>query len=116
MIDREADLDRIGKRQGRRGGFARAAASSVLASVAAPNGTTPTVQALSAPNIGASTRLIASWKVEAVPISGMNCFGIDSRDSGHTRVPAPPHMMTGRTFLAILTSTIRRRPLAALQL
>src|ERR1700730_18865940 len=26
----------------------------------------------------------------------MNCFGRLSRDSGQTRVPAPPHMMTGR--------------------
>jgi hypothetical protein len=46
----------------------------------------------------------------------MNCFGMLSRDSGQTRVPAPPHMMTGRTFLAILTSTIRSRPRAAFQL
>jgi hypothetical protein len=46
----------------------------------------------------------------------MNCFGMVSRDSGHTRVPAPPHMMTGRTFLAILTSTIRWRLYAALEL
>jgi hypothetical protein len=37
-----------------------------------------------------------------------------SRDSGHTRVPAPPHMMTGRTFRAILTSTVGWRPQAAL--
>ena len=40
----------------------------------------------------------------AVPISAMNCLGMVSRDSGQTRVPAPPHMMTGRIFLAIFTS------------
>jgi hypothetical protein len=28
----------------------------------------------------------------------MNCFGSVSRDSGHTRVPAPPHMITGNIF------------------
>jgi hypothetical protein len=28
----------------------------------------------------------------------MNCFGKVSRDSGHTRVPAPPHMITGNIF------------------
>ena len=33
-----------------------------------------------------------------------------------SRVPAPPHMMTGRTFLAISTSTVGWRPQAAAQL
>ena len=28
----------------------------------------------------------------------MNCLGMVSRDSGHTRVPAPPHMITGIIF------------------
>jgi hypothetical protein len=28
----------------------------------------------------------------------MNCFGRVSRDSGQTRVPAPPHMITGNIF------------------
>ena len=41
---------------------------------------------------------IAIWNVDCAPISGMNCFGSDSRDSGHTRVPAPPHMITGKIF------------------
>jgi hypothetical protein len=41
---------------------------------------------------------MAIWKVDCVPISGMNCFGRVSRDSGHTRVPAPPHMITGNIF------------------
>ena len=26
----------------------------------------------------------------------MNCFGMLSRDAGHSRVPEPPQMMTGR--------------------
>jgi hypothetical protein len=38
--------------------------------------------------------------VDRVPISGMNCLGKVSRDSGHTRVPAPPHMVTGKIFTA----------------
>ncbi len=25
----------------------------------------------------------------------MNCFGMVSREAGQTRVPAPPHMITG---------------------
>ena len=41
---------------------------------------------------------IAIWKVERAPTSGMNCFGSVSRDSGHTLVPAPPHMITGKIF------------------
>src|SRR6202034_3510095 len=40
----------------------------------------------------------------------MNCLGIVSRDSGQTRVPAPPHMMTGCIFFVIEAS---RRPSAA---
>ena len=44
-----------------------------------------------------SRRSSTCWKVEEVPISGTNCFGIFSRDTGHSRVPAPPHKMTGTT-------------------
>ncbi len=43
--------------------------------------------------------------------SGMNCFGSVSRDSGHTRVPAPPHMITGKIF----TPGPSPAPLAAVQ-
>jgi hypothetical protein len=43
------------------------------------------------------TRSSTCWKVEDVPISGTNCFGIFSRDTGHSRVPAPPHKITGTT-------------------
>ena len=28
-------------------------------------------------------------------MSGTNCFGMLSRETGHKRVPAPPHMITG---------------------
>jgi hypothetical protein len=30
----------------------------------------------------------------------MNCLGKLSRDSGHMRVPDPPHMITGRIFIS----------------
>jgi len=41
-------------------------------------------------------------EVECKPMREMNCFGRLSRDAGQTRVPEPPHIMTGRifTFLA----------------
>src|SRR3984885_5632578 len=35
----------------------------------------------------------------------MNCLGIVSRDSGQTRVPVPPHMMTGCIFFVIGASS-----------
>jgi hypothetical protein len=41
------------------------------------------------------TRVKTCWKVEREPTSGVNCFGRLSRDTGHKRVPAPPHIMTG---------------------
>ena len=43
------------------------------------------------------TRSSTCWKVDDAPISGTNCFGIFSRDTGHRRVPAPPHNITGTT-------------------
>src|SRR5271165_6992444 len=39
------------------------------------------------------------WKVDRSPMSGMNCLGRLSRDSGQTRVPEPPHMITGWILL-----------------
>jgi hypothetical protein len=42
---------------------------------------------------GSASMVMAVWKVERWPTSGMNCLGRVSRDSGHTRVPEPPHMM-----------------------
>ena len=47
------------------------------------------------------------WKVDRSPISGMNCLGRLSRDSGQTRVPEPPHMMTG--WILIVNSPVMRR-------
>ncbi|MGY3423994.1 hypothetical protein ACVWZW_004469 [Bradyrhizobium sp. F1.13.4] len=41
------------------------------------------------------TRNSVSWKVERVPNSGRNCLGRTSREAGHSRVPAPPHMIRG---------------------
>ena len=34
------------------------------------------------------TRLSTCWKVDDVPINGKNCFGIFSRDTGHSRAGA----------------------------
>src|SRR3954471_15246214 len=47
------------------------------------------------------TRSSVSWKVECVPNSGRNCFGRTSREAGHSRVPAPPHMIRGMIRLVI---------------
>ena len=44
---------------------------------------------------GSETRMSVSWKVERAPNSGRNCFGRTSREAGHSRVPAPPHMIRG---------------------
>src|SRR5258706_10252344 len=41
------------------------------------------------------TRRIVSWNVERAPNNGRNCLGWTSREAGHSRVPAPPHMMSG---------------------
>src|SRR5271170_1056272 len=59
---------------------------------------------IGASKIGSATRRIDSWKVERLPIRAMNCLGIVSRDSGQTRVPAPPHMMTGCICFVIAAS------------
>ena len=34
-------------------------------------------------------------KRRALPTRETNCFGLLSRETGHSRVPAPPHMITG---------------------
>src|SRR5687767_6193439 len=57
--------------------------------------------------IGAAKTLLSEiketmrWNVDWSPTSGMNCLGNVSRDSGQTRVPAPPHMITGMQSGAI---------------
>src|SRR5271165_906302 len=45
------------------------------------------------------TTATIDWKVDRSPMSGMNCLGRLSRDSGQTRVPEPPHMITGWILL-----------------
>src|SRR5208337_273286 len=49
------------------------------------------------------------WKVDWSPISGMNCLGRLSRDSGQTRVPEPPHIITGRIFVIASSGRLLRR-------
>src|SRR5262245_17477085 len=44
---------------------------------------------------GSETRSITCWNVERGPISGTNCLGMLSRETGQSRVPAPPHIRTG---------------------
>src|SRR5438552_18269312 len=41
------------------------------------------------------TRNSVSWNVERAPNSDRNCLGWTSREAGHSRVPAPPHMIRG---------------------
>src|SRR6187397_1327972 len=41
------------------------------------------------------TRNSVSWNVERAPNKDRNCLGCTSRDAGHSRVPAPPHMIRG---------------------
>src|SRR5436305_11374521 len=49
------------------------------------------------------TRSSVSWNVERAPNSGRNCLGWTSREAGHSRVPAPPHMIRGiiRRFIGV---------------
>src|SRR5258708_14582630 len=47
------------------------------------------------------TRKSVSWNVERAPNNGRNCFGRTSREAGHSRVPAPPHMISGMIRLSI---------------
>src|SRR5215217_3690308 len=57
-------------------------------------------------SVGSDTRMIVFWNVERAPNSGKNCFGCTSRDAGHSRVPAPPHMMSGTILPSIDASTL----------
>ena len=40
-------------------------------------------------------RASTCWKVDILSDKGTNCLGMLSRETGHSRVPAPPHMITG---------------------
>src|SRR4051794_14879258 len=52
-------------------------------------------------NAASETRKSVSWNVDRGPNNGRNCFGCTSRDAGHSRVPAPPHMISGIIRLSI---------------
>src|SRR5262245_12528955 len=52
---------------------------------------------------------MVSWNVDNGPNSGRNCFGRFSREAGHSRVPAPPHMMRGTIGCTTLRSPTSRR-------
>src|SRR5580700_10260864 len=60
-------------------------------------------------NAASETRNSVSWNVERGPNKERNCFGRPSRDAGHSRVPAPPHMISGMIRLSIETSNLRRQ-------
>ena len=58
---------------------------------------------------GSARRVATAWNVERSPMTGMNCLGRLSRNSGHMRVPEPPHMITGRILVIGLSRSGRRR-------
>src|SRR5690349_11751194 len=52
------------------------------------------------------TRRMVFWNVDRAPNKGRNCFGCTSREAGQSRVPAPPHMISGTILPAISTSNL----------
>src|SRR4051794_16473858 len=52
-------------------------------------------------SVGSDTRTSVFWKVERAPNNGKNCLGCTSREAGQSRVPAPPHMISGTIRLSI---------------
>src|SRR6202165_877237 len=46
-------------------------------------------------SVPSDTRKSVFWNVERAPNKGRNCLGWTSRQAGHSRVPAPPHMIGG---------------------
>src|SRR4029079_3572974 len=46
-------------------------------------------------SVASETRNSVSWNVERAPNKDRNCLGCTSREAGHSRVPAPPHMIKG---------------------
>src|SRR6266700_1740274 len=52
-------------------------------------------------NSGSQMRPSTCWKVDPSPTRGTNCFGMLSRETGQSRVPAPPHMITGMIWVGI---------------
>jgi hypothetical protein len=60
------------------------------------------VMTIGGPKAGSTSRCSVAWKVERPSSSsGMNCFGMVSRDSGQRRVPEPPAMTRGTIFAAM---------------
>src|ERR1700761_6254936 len=57
-------------------------------------------------SVASETRASVSWKVERAPNKDRNCLGRTSREAGHSRVPAPPHMTNGMIRLSIRTSKL----------
>src|SRR3981081_4531662 len=57
-------------------------------------------------SVASETRRIVSWNVERAPNNGRNCLGWTSREAGHSRVPAPPHMIRGMIRLSIGASNL----------
>jgi hypothetical protein len=45
--------------------------------------------------VGSVTLWTVSCNIECAPNKGKNCLGRPSREAGHSRVPAPPHMIRG---------------------
>src|ERR1700694_1475662 len=52
-------------------------------------------------SVPSDTRKSVFWNVERAPNKGRNCLGRTSREAGHSRVPAPPHMISGIIRLSI---------------
>jgi hypothetical protein len=52
-------------------------------------------------NFASETRFSVSWNVDRAPNNGRNCFGRTSLEAGQSRVPAPPHMISGIIRLSI---------------
>jgi len=46
-------------------------------------------------NPGPANRRRVAWNMLTSPKERANCFGKARRDAGHSRVPDPPHMITG---------------------
>jgi hypothetical protein len=105
VIGGKRNHERIAVALGRKGG-ARSGSRMISASMpmaascsAARKRYCALVMTIGRPN-GCDTRRIVSWNVDSGPNSGRNCLGRPSRDAGHSRVPAPPHMIKGTIDLA----------------
>ncbi len=115
------------RRSARQAATATAAAESRRIGSSAISASTPTAWSCSATmkrtsleamtsgfrKAGSAKRLAVTWKLDRSSSSGMNCFGMLSRDAGHSRVPEPPHMITGRILADVggmlrIGGTLRR--------